>query len=122
MKLTFWGAAHTVTGSLHFLELANGTRLFLDCGLYQGRRSEARERNKDFPCDPGSVDAVLLSHAHIDHAGLLPKLYREGFRGTVYATHATRDLCAIMLRDSAYIQEKDADFFNRKIQIGRAHV
>ena len=116
MTLTFWGAAHTVTGSLHFLELANGTRLFLDCGLYQGRRSEARERNKDFPCDPGSVDAVLLSHAHIDHAGLLPKLYREGFRGTVYATHATRDLCAIMLRDSAYIQEKDAEFYNRKMR------
>ena len=116
MTLTFWGAAHTVTGSLHFLELANGTRLFLDCGLYQGRRSEARERNKDFPCAPRSVDAVLLSHAHIDHAGLLPKLYREGFRGTVYATHATRDLCAIMLRDSAYIQEKDAEFYNRKIR------
>ena len=123
MTLTFWGAARTVTGSLHFLELAdrqdgeaNGTRLFLDCGLYQGRREEAKEINKSFPCDPATVDAVLLSHAHIDHAGLLPKLYREGFRGTVYATHATRDLCALMLRDSAYIQEKDADFYNRKIR------
>ena len=115
MTLTFWGAAQTVTGSLHFLEV-EGTRLFLDCGLTQGRRSEARERNKDWPCDPSTVDAVLLSHAHIDHSGLLPKLYRDGFRGTVYATHATRDLCAIMLRDSAYIQEKDADFFNRKIR------
>ena len=116
MTLTFWGAARTVTGSLHFLELADGTRLFLDCGLYQGRREEAKEINKSFPCDPTTVDAVLLSHAHIDHAGLLPKLYREGFRGTVYATHATRDLCALMLRDSAYIQEKDADFYNRKIR------
>ena len=116
MTLTFWGAAQTVTGSLHVLELDDGTRLFLDCGLFQGRRSEARERNRDWPCDPASVDAVLLSHAHIDHAGLLPKLWRDGFRGTVYATHATRDLCAIMLRDSAYIQEKDAAFFNDKIR------
>ncbi|WP_420455938.1 MBL fold metallo-hydrolase RNA specificity domain-containing protein [Rubrivirga sp.] len=116
MTLTFWGAARTVTGSLHYVELDDGTRLFLDCGLFQGRRSEAREKNRDWPCDPSSVDAVLLSHAHIDHAGLLPKLWRDGFRGTVYATHATRDLCAIMLRDSAYIQEKDADFFNRKIR------
>ena len=116
MTLTFWGAARTVTGSLHFLELADGTRLFLDCGLYQGRRSEAKEINKSFPCDQTTVDAVLLSHAHIDHAGLLPKLYREGFRGTVYATHATVDLCALMLRDSAHIQEKDADFYNRKMR------
>ena len=116
MQLTFWGAAQTVTGSLHVLDLDDGTTLFLDCGLFQGRRSESRERNREFPRDPSTVDAVLLSHAHIDHSGLLPKLYREGFRGTVYATHATRDLCAIMLRDSAYIQEKDADFFNRKIR------
>ncbi len=115
MTLTFWGAAQTVTGSLHYLEV-EGTRLFLDCGLFQGRRSESRERNRDWPCDPSTVDAVLLSHAHIDHSGLLPKLYRDGFRGTIYATHATRDLCAIMLRDSAYIQEKDADFFNSKIR------
>ena len=116
MQLTFWGAAQTVTGSLHFLELDDGTRLFLDCGLYQGRRAEAKELNNAWPCEPASVDAVLLSHAHIDHSGLLPKLYRDGFRGTVYATHATVDLCALMLRDSAYIQEKDADFFNRKIR------
>ena len=116
MTLTFWGAAQTVTGSLHFLELDDGTRLFLDCGLYQGRRAEAKVLNAEWPCDPASVDAVLLSHAHIDHAGLLPKLWRDGFRGTVYATHATHDLCALMLRDSAYIQEKDADFFNRKIR------
>ncbi len=116
MTLTFWGAAQTVTGSLHFLELDDGTRLFLDCGLFQGRRSEAKTLNAEWPCDPASVDAVLLSHAHIDHAGLLPKLYKDGFRGTVYATHATRDLCAIMLRDSAHIQESDADFFNRKIR------
>ena len=116
MTLTFWGAAQTVTGSLHFLTLADGTRLFLDCGLFQGRRDEARAMNREFPCDPSTVHAVLLSHAHIDHAGLLPKLYREGFRGTVYATHATVDLCALMLRDSAHIQEQDASFFNRKLK------
>ncbi|MEM1118331.1 MAG: MBL fold metallo-hydrolase, partial [Bacteroidota bacterium] len=116
MHLTFWGAAQTVTGSLHALELDDGTRLFLDCGLYQGRRDEAKALNTTWPCDPASVDAVLLSHAHIDHAGLLPKLYRDGFRGTVYATHATRDLCALMLRDSAHIQQKDADFYNRRIR------
>lgn len=116
MTLTFWGAAQTVTGSLHFVELDDGTRLFLDCGLFQGRRELAKTLNTEWPCDPSTVDAVLLSHAHIDHAGLLPKLWRDGFRGTVYATHATRDLCAIMLRDSAYIQEKDAEFFNRKMR------
>ncbi|WP_412061636.1 MBL fold metallo-hydrolase RNA specificity domain-containing protein [Rubrivirga sp. IMCC45206] len=116
MTLTFWGAAQTVTGSLHFVELDDGTRLFLDCGLFQGRRELGKKLNNEWPCSPDTVDAVLLSHAHIDHAGLLPKLWRDGFRGTVYATHATRDLCAIMLRDSAYIQEKDADFFNRKIR------
>lgn len=116
MTLTFWGAAQTVTGSLHALELDDGTRLFMDCGLYQGRRSEAKALNNEWPCPPESVDAVLLSHAHIDHAGLLPKLWRDGFRGTVYATHATRDLCEIMLRDSAHIQESDARFFNRKIR------
>lgn len=115
MKLTFWGAARTVTGSLHYLELENGSRLFLDCGLYQGYDEEVNT-NHEWPCNPSSVDAVLLSHAHIDHAGLLPKLYRDGFRGTVYATHATRDLLEWMLRDSAYIQESDADFYNRKIR------
>lgn len=116
MDLTFWGAAQTVTGSLHQLTLDDGTILFLDCGLFQGRRAEAKRLNADFPCPPSEVHAVLLSHAHIDHAGLLPKLYREGFRGTVYATHATVDLCALMLRDSAHIQEKDAEFFNRTLR------
>ncbi|MBT8405265.1 MAG: MBL fold metallo-hydrolase [Gemmatimonadetes bacterium] len=113
MKLTFWGAAQTVTGSLHMVEFGN-RRVFMDCGLFQGRRSLARRLNAEFPADPGTVDAVLLSHAHIDHAGLLPKLYREGFRGPVYATDATRDLCASMLPDSAYIQEKDAAWVNRR--------
>lgn len=116
MELTFWGAARTVTGSLHLLTLDDGTRLMLDCGLYQGRRADAEAMNRDFPCRPSEVHAVLLSHAHMDHAGLLPKLYAEGFRGRVYTTHATVDLCALMLRDSAHIQEKDAEFFNKRIR------
>lgn len=113
MRLTFWGAARTVTGSLHMLEYEGG-RVFMDCGLYQGRRAEAARFNGEFPAHPSEVDAVLLSHAHIDHSGLLPKLYREGFRGKIYATPATRDLCASMLADSAFIQEKDADWVNRR--------
>ncbi len=114
MKLTFWGAARTVTGSKHLLELDNGTRLLLDCGLFQGRRAESRERNSAFGFDAASIDVVLLSHAHIDHAGLLPKLWKEGFRGRIYATHATYDLCSLMLRDSAHIQEKDVEYVNKR--------
>jgi metallo-beta-lactamase family protein len=113
MKLTFWGAARTVTGSLHLLELEGG-RVLMDCGLYQGRRAEAAAMNASFPIPPNKIDAVLLSHAHIDHSGLLPKLYREGFRGRVYATSATQDLCATMLADSAHIQEKDVAWVNRR--------
>ena len=114
MKLTFWGAARTVTGSKHLLTLADGRRLLLDCGLFQGRRSESRERNARFGFEADSIDAVLLSHAHIDHAGLLPKLWKDGFRGRIYATHATYDLCSLMLRDSAHIQEKDVAYVNRR--------
>ena len=113
MRLTFWGAAQTVTGSMHMLEYAD-QRVLLDCGLFQGRRSEAAKLNREFPASPSSIDAVLLSHAHIDHSGLLPKLYREGFRGRVYATAATRDLCTSMLADSAFIQEKDVAWVNRR--------
>jgi metallo-beta-lactamase family protein len=113
VRLVFWGAAQTVTGSLHMLEY-DGRRVLMDCGLYQGRRAEARRFNQEFPADPRSVDAVLLSHAHIDHSGLLPKLYRDGFEGRVFATSATRDLCASMLPDSAFIQEKDAEWVNRR--------
>lgn len=113
MRLTFWGAAQTVTGSMHVLELA-GRRVLLDCGLFQGRRAEANRLNREFPAAPESIDAVLLSHAHIDHSGLLPKLYADGFRGSVYATHATLDLCAAMLADSAHIQEKDVEWVNRR--------
>jgi metallo-beta-lactamase family protein len=113
MKLTFWGAAQTVTGSMHMLDF-DGGRLLMDCGLYQGRRKQAESFNREFPADPATIDIVLLSHAHIDHSGLLPRLYREGFRGRVFATPATKSLCDRMLADSAHIQEKDADWVNRR--------
>lgn len=113
MRLTFWGAAQTVTGSMHMLEFGDH-RLLMDCGLFQGRRSEAARLNKEFPAPPSSIDFVLLSHAHIDHSGLLPRLYRDGFRGRVFATSATTDLCRSMLADSAHIQEKDARWVNRR--------
>ncbi len=114
MKVTIWGAAQTVTGSMHLVELDNGARLLLDCGLYQGRRQDARRINSVLPFDADSIDAVLLSHAHIDHSGLLPLLYKQGFRGRIWSTHATYDLCAVMLLDSAYIQTKDAEYMNRR--------
>ncbi|MGE0160440.1 MAG: MBL fold metallo-hydrolase RNA specificity domain-containing protein [Gemmatimonadales bacterium] len=119
MRLTFWGAAQTVTGSMHMLELG-GKRLLMDCGLYQGRRADAERINREFPAHPASIDAVLLSHAHIDHSGLLPRLHRDGFRGRIYCTRATLDLCAAMLRDSAHIQEKDAEWLNRRQRRGSA--
>jgi metallo-beta-lactamase family protein len=113
MRLTFEGAAGEVTGSLHRLA-AGGKEFLLDCGMFQGRRKEAERRNRDFPFDASSIDAVLLSHAHIDHSGRLPLLVKNGFRGPVYATPATIDLCHAMLRDTAHISESDAEFVNRK--------
>ena len=113
MKLRFWGAARTVTGSMHELE-TGGRRYLLDCGLYQGRRKEAFARNSHFPFPAAAVDAVLLSHAHTDHTGNLPTLVKNGFSGPVYATAATVDLCHAMLADSAYLQERDAQFLNKR--------
>ncbi len=113
MKLTFCGAAGTTTGSQHLLEV-NGKRILLDCGLYQGSRNHAYEVNCCFPhFDPKSIDAVILSHAHIDHSGNLPNLARHGFTGNIHTTHATRDLCQIMLADSARIQESDIQWLNK---------
>ncbi len=113
MKLKFCGAAGTTTGSQHLLEI-NGKRILLDCGLYQGSRRHAYEVNCSFPYfDPKSVDAVILSHAHIDHSGNLPNLSVKGFTGNIYSTHATRDLCQIMLADCARIQESDIDWLNK---------
>jgi len=113
MNITFHGAAGTTTGSQHLLEI-NGQRVLFDCGLYQGHREEAYDRNHRFPFEPAKVDAVVLSHAHIDHAGNLPNLVKQGFRGNIYATPATRDLCQIMLADSARIQVADVEYVNRK--------
>lgn len=113
MKLTFHGAAETTTGSQHLLEV-NGRRILLDCGLYQGHREDAYTRNKHFPFSPAELDAVILSHAHIDHSGNLPNLTRNGYRGNIYCTPATRDLCQIMLADSANIQISDVEYVNRK--------
>jgi metallo-beta-lactamase family protein len=113
MRIGFHGAAQTVTGSQHLLEV-NGSRILLDCGLFQGRRSETYERNRNHPFDPATIDAVLLSHAHIDHSGNLPHLVKDGFSGPIFATRATTDLADIMLRDSGHIQEADAMFVNKK--------
>src|SRR3982751_7029187 len=113
MKLTFWGAAQTVTGSMHELTV-NERRYLLDCGTYQGRRQEARERNAHLPFPATSVDAVLLSHAHIDHTGNLPTLTKNGYSGPIYTTPATADLSDPMLIDSATLQERDIAFINKR--------
>jgi metallo-beta-lactamase family protein len=113
MKITFHGAARTVTGSQHLIEV-NGSSLLLDCGLYQGPRRESYERNRQFPFNPRRLDAVILSHAHIDHSGNLPNLVKNGYQGPIYTTPATAHLSRIMLLDSAHIQEADAEFINRK--------
>lgn len=113
MRVNFHGAAHTVTGSQHLLEI-NGKKLLLDCGLYQGRRADTYSRNLNFRYNPQDVDAVILSHAHIDHSGNLPNLVKQGFEGHIFATHATADLTSLMLADSGHIQESDAEFVNKK--------
>ena len=110
--MTFCGAAQTVTGSCHLLEVA-GRRYLLDCGLYQGRRKQAFQRNRNFPFEASSIDAVLLSHAHIDHCGNLPSLVRAGFKGKIYATAAAADLARVLLMDSAQIQESDVRYVNK---------
>ncbi len=117
MEIEFVGAAQTVTGSMHLVRTAHATVL-LDCGLYQGRRQESFERNRHLPLPTRELDAVVLSHAHIDHSGALPLLTKQGYEGPIYATHATRDLCAAMLRDAAFIQEADARHLNKQIERG----
>lgn len=114
LRVTFHGGAGgRVTGSMHLLEAA-GARILLDAGLFQGRRKEAHQLNASLPVDPRQLDAIVLSHAHIDHSGRLPLLVSRGFHGPIHATPATRDLCGIMLPDSAYIQEKDAEYLARR--------
>lgn len=113
MKIHFIGGARTVTGSLHLLHI-NGKKILLECGLFQGRRKDTYDKNKNFPFNPKEIDALILSHAHIDHSGNIPNLIIKGFDGLIYATAATVDLCQIMLRDSAHLQEKDIEWVNKK--------
>jgi len=113
MKIIFHGAAQTVTGSQHVLQV-NGHTLLLDCGFYQGRRQESYQRNRNFPYSPQRIDAAILSHAHIDHSGNLPNLVKSGFRRQIYTTPATAHLANIMLLDSGHIQEMDAAYVNKK--------
>ena len=114
MQIKFCGAARQVTGSSHLITLDNGFTILLDCGLFQGSFDKDLINNSFFLFNPEEIDCVVLSHAHIDHAGRLPKLVRDGYRGPVHSTHATRSLCTIMLLDAAHIQEKDAEFYNKK--------
>lgn len=116
MKVKFGGAAQTVTGSSHLLTLDDGFSILLDCGLVQGSGKHTWEMNNTWYYDPASIDCMVLSHAHIDHSGRIPKLVKDGFRGKIHSTHATRSLCSIMLLDSAHIQERDVDWFNEKLR------
>ncbi len=113
VKVTFLGAAGTTTGSRHLVEIL-GKKILLDCGLFQGRRSESYERNLHFGVNPRDVEAVILSHAHIDHSGALPSFCKQGFEGNVYVTPATRDLCQLMLVDSAHVQAAEIEFLNKR--------
>ena len=113
MKIQFIGAARTVTGSQHLLFI-NGKKILLECGLFQGHRKDTYERNENFKYDPAEIDLMILSHAHIDHSGNIPNLVKNGYDGPIYATTATVDLCQIMLRDSAHLQERDIEWVNKK--------
>ncbi|MEP7164226.1 MAG: MBL fold metallo-hydrolase [Ferruginibacter sp.] len=114
MKIAFHGAARTVTGSKHILTLSNGKKLLLDCGMFQGMGDQTDKLNRDFGFDPAGIDYMILSHAHIDHCGLIPKLIKDGYKGKVYATPATRELAAVLMEDSAGIQESDVKFENKR--------
>jgi metallo-beta-lactamase family protein len=114
MKIKFIGAAREVTGSKHLITTGSGKRILLDCGMFQGKGLETDSMNRELGFDPSEVDHLILTHAHIDHSGLIPYIYRMGFRGSIIATNATRDLCAIMLADSAFIQEHDTMTFNKR--------
>jgi metallo-beta-lactamase family protein len=113
MKIAFHGAARTVTGSKHVISLKNGQKILLDCGMFQGMGKETDALNRDFGFDASEIDVLVLSHAHIDHSGLIPKLVKEGFQGTIYCTDATRQLATLLLEDSAEIQESEVKYHNR---------
>jgi metallo-beta-lactamase family protein len=114
MRITFHGAAREVTGSRHLIETNDGKRILLDCGVFQGKGLETDAMNRNLAFSPASVDHIILTHAHIDHSGLIPYLVRNGFDGSIICTNATRDLCAVMLADSGRIQERDTHTFNKK--------
>ncbi|HWC52468.1 MAG TPA: MBL fold metallo-hydrolase [Chitinophagaceae bacterium] len=114
MKIAFHGAARTVTGSKHLLTLKNGKKILLDCGMFQGLGKETDMMNREFGFDPAEVDVMILSHAHVDHTGLIPKLVKDGFTGKIFCTPATRDLTEVLLQDSAEIQEDDIKYTNKR--------
>lgn len=114
MKISFLGAAREVTGSKHLITTTYGKRILLDCGMYQGKGLKTHKLNRELSFDPSKIDHIILTHAHIDHCGLIPYMYRLGFRGSVITTNATRDLCVYMLADAGYIQEHDTSTFNKK--------
>lgn len=114
MKIKFIGAAREVTGSKHLITTGNGNKILLDCGMFQGKGLETDAMNRNLGFDPAKIDHIILTHAHIDHSGLIPYVYKLGFRGSVVCTNATRDLCAIMLADSGHIQEGDVKWFNKR--------
>ena len=116
MTIKFCGAAQAVTGSAHLITLDSGYQILLDCGLYQGRNKKMAKFNETWYFDPKQIDCMILSHAHIDHSGRIPKLVKDGFNGCIHSTHATRSLCSIMLLDSAKIQERDAEYYNKKLK------
>ena len=115
MRIQFLGAAQEVTGSKHLITTDSGKTILLDCGMYQGKGMETDEANRELGFDPKDIHYLLLSHAHIDHSGLIPYIYRLGFRGKIYCTAATRDLCELMLQDTAFIQEQDVRWYNKKM-------
>jgi len=114
MKIAFHGAARTVTGSKHLLTLQNGKKILLDCGMFQGMGKETDILNREFGFDPTKVDVMILSHAHIDHCGLIPRLVQEGFAGKIFCTPATKDLTTVLLKDSAEIQEDEVKYQNKR--------
>lgn len=116
MKIKFCGAAREVTGSAHLITLDNGYKILLDCGLYQGYDEEMASFNKTWLFEPAEINCLVLSHAHIDHSGRIPRLVRDGYQGCIHSTHATRSLCSIMLLDSAKIQERDAEYHNKHLK------